>query len=610
MLISRRHFVTHVLPGAALTLALRPAIASASASFDHGVASGDPSATGILLWTRVTPRFEGETEVTWHVARDPELTDIVKSGVTSTTAKRDYTVKVDVEGLEPGQTYFYRFDALGAVSQTGRTRTLPVGALDRFVLGVCSCSNYPAGYFNAYRLLADTDSIDAVLHLGDYIYEYDRAGYASENARELHRESRPGHEIASLDDYRMRHAQYKSDPDLQAAHARHAFITVWDDHESANDSYVTGAQNHDDSEGDWLSRKQAAVQAYYEWMPIREPERRDRSALYRAFELGDLATLAMLETRLSARTEPASVADEMTYRTVDFDMRDPAKPVALPPGAAADLDPAAVRTMPVPFDVRQSPPAPMTDFARLQTVSPDNLPEGFAYLPDTDTFRRKVLADPGRRLMDDTQRQWLTDTLAASTKAGKPWQIIGNQTLMAQLTAPNMADELTPEEVSRLPDYVRPYIGYTRFELPLSTDMWDGYDAERQWICDTFRDTSATPIVLTGDSHSAWANEVLDPRSGNTAALEFGATSISSPGYTETFGISGERISRLLMSANPNVRFSDPAHRGFTTLMLTPDGAEAGFHVVDTILSRDFNASVVKTIGVEPRRGKPPVWVG
>jgi alkaline phosphatase D len=179
---------------------------------------------------------------------------------------------------------------------------------------------------------------------------------------------------------------------------------------------------------------------------------------------------------------------------------------------------------------------------------------------------------------------------------------------MAQITAPNLADELTPDEVARLPEFIRPYIDYTRFELPLSTDMWDGYDAERQWLCDTFRDTGATPVVLTGDSHCAWANDVLDPRSRDTAALEIGATSISSPGYTEALGISGERVNRLLTTRNPNVRFTDPAHRGFTTLALTPDGAEARYHVVDTILTHDYQASVVKTIGLRPRRGRAPVW--
>ncbi|MEM9687835.1 MAG: alkaline phosphatase D family protein [Pseudomonadota bacterium] len=608
MRITRRNFVTRIAPGALLTLALRPAIASPAASFDYGVASGDPTATGVLLWTRVTPRFAGETEVTWQVAKDPDFTDVVARGVTSTSAARDYTVKVEVDGLDPGRAFFYRFDALGAMSQTGRTKTLPVGELGRYTLGVCSCSNYPAGYFNSYGLMAKTDSIDAVLHLGDYLYEYDKTGYASGDSRQLGRESLPGHEIVSLADYRARHAQYKSDPDLQDAHARHPFITIWDDHESTNDSWVGGAQNHDASEGDWEVRKAAAVQAYYEWMPIREPEQRDRTAIYRAFEIGDLATLVMLETRISARTEQASFASDMVYRSVDFDFTDPSKPVALPGGRPEVLDPALVRTIPVPFDLRHDTPKPVLDFARIQAMQPDNLPTGFSYLPDAGRFRAEVLADPARRLMDDAQREFVMTTLSASTRAGKPWQIIGNQALMGQLSAPNLVDAMSAEEIEALPGYVKPFIDFTRFGLPQSTDTWDGYDAERQWMCDAFRTTGSTPVVVTGDSHAAWALDVRDPRTGRTAALELGCTSISSPGAPETLGISGERIVPLITERNSNVRFADVTHRGFTTLTLTPDGAEASYHVVDTIATRSYTPNIVNTMRLKPGRGAPPTW--
>lgn len=606
MPVSRRQFVTRVLPGAALGLALRPAVASAGASFVHGVASGDPSPTGVLIWTRVTPSFDAEVEVAWQVARDAAFSAVVQSGKTSTSVARDYTVKVEVEGLDPGEHYFYRFDALGAASQTGRTRTLPVGALDRFVLAACSCSNYPAGYFNAYRLMAETDAIDAVLHLGDYIYEYDRQGYASETARELHRESVPGHELVSLGDYRARHAQYRSDPDLQAAHARHPFIVVWDDHESANDGWTGGAENHDDSQGDWFARRDRSVQAYYEWMPIREPRERDRTAIYRAFELGDLASLIMLETRLSARTEQAQVLESMTYRSLDFDFSNPERPVPLPAGRPASVDPSRIRSIPVPFDMREDPPRPLTDYDRLQRLTPDTLPEGYTYLPDPERFRREVLADPARRLMDDAQREFVAARLAASTAAGKPWQVIGNQALMSQVVAPNLADELSAAEVEALPEYIRPYVEFTRLGLPLSTDMWDGYDAERQWLCDRFRDTGASPIVVTGDSHAAWALDVLDPATQQPAAVEFGATSISSPGYTESLKIEGPRIERLLKGANPNLRFADVSHRGFLTLTLTPGAAEVAYNIVDTVASRDYTAGVSATLGVE--RGRPPRW--
>jgi alkaline phosphatase D len=534
--LSRRRFVTRVLPGAALALALPPAKASPAASFVHGVASGDPTATGILIWTRLTPRYAAETEVGWEVAGDPEFSVILRRGAVAASPRRDFTVKAVVEGLDPGRDYYYRFHALGAVSQTGRTRTLPVGTVEGLVVAACSCSNYPAGYFNAYRAMARNDDIDLVVHLGDYLYEYEATGYASGRARELHRESVPGHEVVSLADYRLRHAQYKSDPDLQAVHARHPFIVSWDDHEFANDAWRDGAQNHDASEGDWALRRRAALQAYYEWMPIREPAGGDTGNVFRAFELGDLGTLLMLETRISART------------------------------AQLDL-PASVE----------------------------------AGTLDTD------LADPERRLLSDGQRSFVADRLAASRAAGKPWQVFGNQVLMAQITAPNLAENMSAAEIAALPDYIRPYVEFTRRGVPLSTDGWDGYAAERAWLLERCRETEASPVVLSGDSHAAWALDVLDHVGGAPAAVEFGTTSISSPGYPETLGIAPERIQHLLREANPNLHYTDVAHRGYLALELTRERAEVRFHVVDTVYGRDFRAWVSHRMGLAPRSGRAPM---
>lgn len=528
MKLSRRRFVTRVLPGAALALALPAAKASPAASFVHGVASGDPTATGILIWTRLTPRYPAETGVRWELARDPAFDKVLRRGTAAATPARDFTVKVAVAGLEPGREYYYRFHALGAVSQTGRTRTLPVGDVERVVLAACSCANYPAGYFNAYRAMARNDDIDFVVHLGDYLYEYEAAGYASARAREMHRESVPGHEVVSLSDYRLRHAQYKSDPDLQAVHARHPFIPSWDDHESANNSWRDGAQNHDASEGEWAQRRRAALQAYYEWMPIREPAG-DAAAAFRGFELGGLATLLMLETRLSART--------------------------------AQLDLAAA--------------------VEAGTLATD-------------------LADPDRRLLSDDQRRYVAERLAASRAAGKPWQVFGNQVLMAPITAPNLAENMTAEEIAGLPDYIRPYIELTRLGVPLTVDGWDGYAAERAWLLERCRETGVTPVVLSGDSHAAWALDVPHASGGAAAAVEFGVTSISSPGYPETLGMAPERIERLLREANPNLRYTDVAHRGYLALELTPDRAEAQYHVVDTVYSRDYRASVAHRIAIAP----------
>jgi alkaline phosphatase D len=273
--------------------------------FRHGVASGDPLADRVIVWTRVTTDRRDGVDVGWTVATDAALTRVVASGRGRTGAARDYTVKVDVTGLTPATTYYYRFDAEGARSAVGRTRTLPGGDASRLRLGVVSCSNYPQGYFNAYAALAARADLDVVLHLGDYLYEYANGGYG--DGTKYGRAPSPDKEITALADYRERHAQYKADPDSQAVHRQHPFIVVWDDHEFTNNTFWDGAQNHnpDRGEGEWASRRGAAVQAYFEWMPIREDVQSRRPRIYRSFRFGTLADLILLDTRLIGRDEQA-----------------------------------------------------------------------------------------------------------------------------------------------------------------------------------------------------------------------------------------------------------------------------------------------------------------
>ena len=282
----------------------------------HGVASGDPLQDRVILWTRVTSSpGTGEVPVRWEIASDPGLRNTIARGRVSTGPQRDFTLKVDATGLDPGRSYYYRFDALGEASPIGRTRTLPTGSPERLRLAFCSCANYPQGFFSAYGEIAQRADLDAVLHLGDYLYEYGRDGYGSDSG--LGREVWPAHEIVSLADYRARHAFYKLDPDLQAVHRQHPFIAVWDDHESANDAWMHGAENHDPSrEGAWRDRKAAAIRAYHEWMPIRAPlGDLAPGRIYRSFRFGDLADILMLDTRLAgrqqqpARNDPAGLAD-------------------------------------------------------------------------------------------------------------------------------------------------------------------------------------------------------------------------------------------------------------------------------------------------------------
>ena len=266
--------------------------------FRHGVASGDPTADRVVLWTRLTEpptrSAIGPIAVEWHVAADEQLTKVVAEGSVTASPDRDFTVKVDAAGLEPGRSYFYAFTAGGQRSPIGRTRTLAARGAGRVVLAVVSCSNYGTGYFNVYRCLAGRDDLDAVLHLGDYIYESANGQYGvgPEGGRVAQREA---HDV-TLADYRQRYAAYRSDIDLQAAHARHPFVVVWDDHELADNAWADGARGHAPGDGNWKRRQAAAYQAYLEWMPVRESTQ-SGIRLYRSFRVGDMADVIVLDTR-------------------------------------------------------------------------------------------------------------------------------------------------------------------------------------------------------------------------------------------------------------------------------------------------------------------------
>lgn len=338
--LSRRHFLRRLggltlgLAGAAALPACgggnagRSPAPSGSLRFLHGVASGDPRADRVILWTRVTPESTdaGVLSVDWRLARDPGLTEVVQSGRALTGPERDYTVKIDPTGLASQTTYYYEFavtQADGEVvrSPIGRTRTAPsaTDTVSQVRAAVASCSNYAFGFFSAYGHIGRRADLDVVIHLGDYLYE---TGGAILRAHE------PDREIVTLADYRQRHAQYKTDPDLQEAHRQHPWITTWDDHESTDNSYRTGANNHTEgAEGCWEERLGWAIRAYFEWMPIRDngpgfdapiqgpgqttcvptgepgllPEGLGR--IYRTIPYGPLIDFVMLDSRKAGRVE-------------------------------------------------------------------------------------------------------------------------------------------------------------------------------------------------------------------------------------------------------------------------------------------------------------------
>jgi alkaline phosphatase D len=310
---SRRDFMTAtaVALGSASLAGIDRVFArqSSPAVFRHGVASGDPLRDRVVLWTRVTPGEPNEiVDVDWMVARDTRMSRLIARGRQRTSAARDFTVKIDAVALDPGSTYYYRFAARGTQSPIGRTRTLPTRPTRHVRLALVSCANLPFGFFNVYGRIAARPDLDAVLHLGDYLYEYANNNYGNRpggDGRPFDRVPFPDKELITLDDYRARYAQYHEDLDLQAAHRQHPFIVVWDDHEIANNAWRGGSPNHNEGEGDWETRKAAARRAWTEWMPVREGSALV-TPMYRQFALGDLGDLMMLDTRIEGRdVQPA-----------------------------------------------------------------------------------------------------------------------------------------------------------------------------------------------------------------------------------------------------------------------------------------------------------------
>jgi alkaline phosphatase D len=520
-------------------------------TFQHGVASGDPTQTSAILWTRITPEGAGgQIPYTWKLNPLDRRAGGAKSGSGVTGPDRDYTVKVDVGGLDPGRNYTFEFQAKGVTSPTGRTRTLPDGPTKDVVLAVVSCTLFPNGYFNAYGALADLPRVDAVLHLGDYIYEYGGDGsYGMTSPVAQERKHEPYHECVTLADYRTRHAQYKADAQTQAAHARAPWIVVWDDHETANDSYMGGAQNHSpETEGDWNTRKATALKAYFEWMPIREPAAGVSlaEAGMRSFHFGDLASLIMVETRLTARDKQLVLKRDLT----------------------------------------------MTADGK----------------PDVAAFKAK-LNDPSRRMMSPKQEAWIGAEAARSVKAGHAWQVLGNQVVMARLLPFSPKKELTAEQYAAVPEARRQRLleqeDTAALGLPTTLDMWDGYPVDRERLYAVLREANARPIVVSGDSHSFWANELHDD-AGRLVACEFGTTGVTSPGAGEISP--GLDMGTVIARANKEVVFNDQVSKGFVLLTLTREEARGEMVAVSTIVAKDFKTSVVKTFVTRPEGTGPSAF--
>lgn len=510
--------------------------------FIHGVASGDPDQNSVVIWTRVS-EIDRPIEVNWQLATDANFNNTLKKGSFKTDASRDYTIKVVVDSLPSGEKFFYKFDVNGKSSVTGRTQTLTKGHIDKLVFALATCANYPFGYFNAYDAIAKDESIDVVVHLGDYIYEYGVDGFGGDVGKRIGRNHMPSHEIITLNDYRQRHAQYKTDLGSIAMHARHPLIVMWDDHETANNPWMEGASNHQANEGSWQARRRASLQAYYEWLPVRDPVHDiDRQNYWRHYKFGNLASLITLESRHTGRSKQISLDKNLT-------------------------------------NIHNKQQA--------------------------QEFMHDIVGAQNRNMLSKDMEEFLSKELKESVDAGRGWRIIGNPSVMAKTVSPNLQDSILDKLRENLTGKRKNKIDKLallgELGLPEDLDMWDGYPAARERFYQIANKAGASDLlVVSGDSHSFWANELYDD-SNQSMGVELGATGISSPrSIMETLGADiMQRYDELNSAQNKEILWTDGRHRGFIRLEINHHGGHADFIAVSTVESREYETKIIHSVDIE-----------
>ena len=548
MLIARRGLL---VAGASAAMA-RPAWAQSlsQGAFTHGVASGDPLAEGVIIWTRFVG---GDGRIAWEVAEDEAFNTVTARGEAQAGPASDYCVKADVRGLQPGRAYFYRFLSGSGPSLTGRTRTAPANA-ESLSVGLVSCANYAFGYFHAYGHMAARDDIELVLHTGDYIYEYGFDEYPRTELAVPGRAFDPDHEIVTLDDYYRRYRQYHTDPNLLALRAAKPISAVWDDHEVANDSSSTGAQTHQRTEGAYVDRVAAATKAYFDWMPIRRPES-NGPRVYRTLEWGDLARIILLDTRIIGRVR------QLNYQ---------------------------------------------------RALGLHLLSDGAGTQAAIEEFRRTQLLDPARTLLGAEQEAWLAETLASSKQRGQTWQILAQQIVVGeQLVGAGAAALVSPETHANVRRYVTVGERLGRMGMPWNLDSWDGYPAARERFLQACAASAANAVVLGGDSHNTWLNNLMAPGdAARRAAIEFAGASVTSPGLEQAMsaGAAGAREA-MMRSANAQLAWCDVTHRGYGALKFTRGACEAEWVAFASVRDPDAGAPNITRFSATPSaQGGPSAW--
>jgi alkaline phosphatase D len=521
--LSRRQLIgTGALAGAGLLL---PGRLGAKApppaplgGFTHGVASGEPGPTSMLFWTRFQGSGDTAVPLKLEVSTDPRMVRTRVMGEAIADPARDWTARVTVKGLSPGTTYYYRWAGPAkSKSILGRTKTLPEGSPAAWRMAVFSCSNLPFGWFNGYAHAVAADDFDLFVHLGDYIYEYARGTYPSLREAVAGRSIEPPGELINRADYWARYRSYRADADLQALHAAHPSVTVWDDHEVANDAWRNGAENHDPkTEGSWPARVAAAVGAYRDWMPVSDAD-------YARYDIGRLATLYRLETRVTGRDQQL------------------------------DLEAAIKRG-----------PDTLTALKRLR---------------DEDW----VAGD--RQLLGYAQEQWLFREMEGASRRGVRWQVLAQQVVMGPLKMPAGASQLAGPNP---PAAVAAFLGAAelaaKIGLPINFDSWDGYPAARARLLATAQRNAVDLVVLAGDSHNGWANDLVND--GRPAGVEFAGQSVTSPGYETYLSAPPATVAAALMQANPTLRWADTSRRGYMRVTLTPAEAACEWRFTAPVATR------------------------
>jgi len=527
--------------------------------FETGVASFDPTETGVIIWTRYSAG--SDAEITWEISKDANFSQITRKGQAGASSTNDFTIAVDVQNISSNTKYYYRFynAKTKQVTVTGETRTLPskTDSVNDVKMAVVSCSNFPAGLFNVYGAIASSD-VDVVVHLGDYIYEYAPGQYGTNPfTNSLGREHKPSREIVSLSDYRERYRQYRGDKNLQLLHQKKPFICVWDDHEFANDTYKSGAENHQPAEGDFQMRKMAAFQAYSEYIPLKTGK---DLRIYRSFNFGNILSLYMMDTRVIARDKQMSYSDYIDN--------------------GGNFDQTKFKT-----DLL-SPSRKLIGSEQMNWLGSQI---------NSDTAKWKVLGQqilmtkmliPAELLLLLNQILAEVDHFGSAQPATMQALINAiSQLVVIKMRHKQSDPSLTAQEIARITT-----------TLPYNLDAWDGYFAEREQLYAML--SGKNVVVLAGDTHNAWLGKLTDMQ-GKYIGTEIACSSVSSPGLEAYLGITADpskavELAQAFTVLIDDLEYANLYKRGYTYLKFTSSGSEAEWRFVDSVTTETINTITEK----------------